>query len=266
MDYREIQPVAALRSVVHCYWTLRAEADSEGARERIVPDGCAEIILNRGSAFRRHGAEGSHVQARSLVVGQLEGPIAIQSTGSIDLIGIRFEPQGLFRLLGVPMHELNGEDLCLGQVDDGLRRELEEAVGTSPVERRVDAVQAVLFHRLDGRAGRGLVGAAVELVEAGTRGTADLARRLGVHRRSLERAFRTEVGLTPKTLARIRRVQRVLACLDGGGGVRGWAEVARAHGYADQSHLIRDFRRLVGTTPGRYQRERGELAAHFELG
>jgi len=264
MDYREIEPASALRPVVRCFWELRGAAEGAGAVERIVPDGCTEIILNRGSAFRRFTGDEAHLQAKSLVVGQLEGPISIQSTGSIDLLGIRFEPQGLFRVLGVPMHELTGADLCLGQVDETLRRELEEA-GASARDR-VAAVQAALFRRVDGRWEHGLVRSAVELVEGGARSMAEVVRRLGVNRRTLERAFRLEVGLSPKGLARIRRVQRVLARLDEGGVVRSWAEVAGAHGYADQSHLIREFRQLVGTTPGRYQRERSELAAHFEMG
>jgi len=69
---------------------------------------------------------------------------------------------------------------------------------------------------------------------------------------------------------RIRRLQGVLGALDPlgqlrrNGSTRGWAELAALHGYTDQSHLIRDFRLLAGTTPERYVAERTPLASLIE--
>ncbi len=59
--------------------------------------------------------------------------------------------------------------------------------------------------------------------------------------------FREQVGLTPKTAARVLRFRSLCRRLDAE-PVR-WAEIAYDCGYADQSHLIREFRKLAGTTP-----------------
>ena len=265
MHYSEAPPTPPLRPFVRCVWHLRSDAgDSE--EERIVPDGCAELIVNRGDAFRRlDGSNGSHRQAQVLLVGQLRAPIWIVPTGRIDLLGIRFQPGGLHALTGVPMHEITGEDFCVGQLDERLRARF-AAAGELPEESsRVRAVETVLAEELLSRDARpGLIARAVADIERGVRTSDGLSRSVGIHRRALERSFRTEIGLTPKQLIRIHRLQSVLAHLDECRRAPDWASLAAAHGYVDQSHLIRDFKQLAGTTPARHLASRTDLATCFE--
>jgi AraC-like DNA-binding protein len=75
-----------------------------------------------------------------------------------------------------------------------------------------------------------------------------LAEELGCSHRHLIASFRREVGLPPKTVARIVRFERALE-LARRPGRPGWASIAQDTGYADQAHLIRDFRAFAGTTP-----------------
>ncbi len=77
----------------------------------------------------------------------------------------------------------------------------------------------------------------------------ELARLANLSPFHLARVFRDEVGLPPhayQTQARLGRARSLL--------LQGWpaAHVAQETGFADQSHLIRHFKRLVGVTPGRY--------------
>ena len=64
--------------------------------------------------------------------------------------------------------------------------------------------------------------------------------------RRLERAFRDRVGVSPKRLARILRFRSAYVALARGGAQ---AAVAFDAGYADQAHLLRDFRELAGAPP-----------------
>jgi methylphosphotriester-DNA--protein-cysteine methyltransferase len=64
-------------------------------------------------------------------------------------------------------------------------------------------------------------------------------------------AFRDQVGLPPKLLARILRFDRVVARLRTQDPER-WADVAYDAGYYDQAHFNRDFRELAGTTPSAF--------------
>ena len=78
--------------------------------------------------------------------------------------------------------------------------------------------------------------------------------RLGRSRRHLATRFREQIGLPPKTVARILRFDRAVALLGGGGATL--AELAFECGYYDQAHLNRDFRAVRRHLPGRASRAR----------
>jgi len=273
MEYVELVPEPKLRPFLSCFWSLQANAEGQAQDvERILPDGCPEIIVNRADPFRRLQADGSsREQEDVLLVGPFKRAVTILPTGEVDLIGIRFEPGGLHALLGLPMHELEGIDTCLSQADSRLRAELLNACRPGPLQLRLPELERLFKTWLErtrsaSLTNAGLVGAAVRFVETRLYNADGIAAALGIHRRALERIFRTEVGLSPKVYARIHRLQTVLQQLDDPRAVHDWATLAQANGFSDQSHLIREFRLLAGTTPKRYLDERTALASCFEAG
>jgi AraC-like DNA-binding protein len=76
----------------------------------------------------------------------------------------------------------------------------------------------------------------------------ELARRAGLHSRTLERAFRRYVGKSPKWVLRRYRLIDAAERLAGGDGAT-IAVIAQDVGYYDQAHFARDFRALVGVSP-----------------
>ena len=245
MNYSEIEPRRELAPFVKCFWRLEGSPD-EPAVERVVPDGCCEIVLNRADPFR--GVEAERIQPRLMLVGQIRRFIRIQPTGRVDLLGVRFRPGGMFPFLGVPMAELTDERIDLGDVCRRLRRDLEGA--------DLEQVEERLLDRL-GRRGR--VAGAVRLIErsGGEVRIGDLGSA-----RSLERAFRKEVGVPPKLLARIVRFQQVIRSVERTARLD-WARLAVEAGYYDQAHLIRDFKHFAGMTPGRYFASEHPMADFF---
>jgi AraC-like DNA-binding protein len=83
---------------------------------------------------------------------------------------------------------------------------------------------------------------------------------VGVTRQYLARAFRREVGITPKQLARIARMQRAAAALRRGVDL---ARLAAELGYFDQSHLTHELRDLAGITPAAVAAERPIALSHL---
>ena len=78
----------------------------------------------------------------------------------------------------------------------------------------------------------------------------DLAAELGASLYQLIRAFKQTFGLTPESFRRQLRVERARALLIGDSRL---ADIAANAGFADQSHMTREFRRLVGLTPAAYR-------------
>ena len=88
---------------------------------------------------------------------------------------------------------------------------------------------------------------------------ADVAADLGVSHGHLDREFTRIVGLSPRRLARLLRVERLLEAIDIDADVA-WADLAAGLGWADQSHMIRDVKRHTGSTPSAYLAARRAFA------
>jgi AraC-like DNA-binding protein len=91
----------------------------------------------------------------------------------------------------------------------------------------------------------------------------ELAAVTGLGPFALLRAFRAETGLPPHAYLNQLRVRQARCLLDGGLAP---AQVAAHTGFADQAHLTRHFKRVVGVPPGAYQRERRPAARTYKTG
>jgi AraC-like DNA-binding protein len=93
------------------------------------------------------------------------------------------------------------------------------------------------------------------LLRAGGRvGIRELARETGWSERHLSEVMGRETGLTPKQAARVIRFDRTRRLLQARPEVR-LADLAVGCGYADESHLDREFRALAGVPPRRWLAE-----------
>lgn len=111
--------------------------------------------------------------------------------------------------------------------------------------------------RLDTR-----VAEALQALASGPRVTA-ACRALGVSERSLERLLQAATARSPRYWQGLARARRAAAALAGGQAL---AEIAADHGYADQAHMNRAFRRWFATTPARLRADPVLLAMALEPG
>ena len=250
MHYREIKPTPPLRSFVECFWTLEGDGSADPSPpERILPDGCVELILNFGDRFLQHVDGERRRQPRNFIVGQMTGPILISASGVVQLLGIRFQPGGTRRFLDLPANEITDRVVELGGLSSEFERDLLKSCEHAfELEQKMAAVDAFLVSRLGhGKFDANLLALAASIIDRrGLVSVDQLASGAGVSSRQLERRFLQEVGLGPKLLARIVRFQQVFRAVDSNPA---WAEVAVACGYYDQAHLIRDFNQFAQQTP-----------------
>jgi AraC-like DNA-binding protein len=166
-------------------------------------------------------------------------------------------PLGAYRLLGLPMDELSGQLADLADVLGAAGRRLAEHLRQAPGWRqRFTLMDQFLLRRLaSGPRPSPEVGWAWHRLIT-TRGTVPIgwiADEVGWSHKHLIARFRRQAGLRPKTAARLIRLDAVWQHLDEQPEPLDWGQVAADAGYADQAHLIRDFRQFTGTTPTGYQ-------------
>jgi AraC-like DNA-binding protein len=175
------------------------------------------------------------------------------ATGVAHAVIVQLKPGWSTPLLGVaanlltdrivPLDDLwgrAGRDLCLELL---AARSLPEVL-----DRVSDAIALRARHASEPASAR-LARRAVRLLEGDEVRVDSVARRLGVTARHLRRAFTETIGIGPKDFARTVRLRRAVR---EAATSRDWGRIAADAGYYDQSHLITDFRELVGLTPGAF--------------
>ncbi|MFF0082237.1 helix-turn-helix domain-containing protein [Streptomyces canus] len=240
-----------LRSCVG-YW----EAVATPYEARLVPTGRATLLISLAEPFsqvRRLGVpDTGGGSIGSLVVGLEDRPAICTHPGGQEAIRVEFTPLGGYRLFGLPMSELT--NLAVG-IRDVLGPEagvlVERMAATPDWAARFDLLDAALLARLEygplptpevARAWHVLAGS------AGAVPIARIAAEVGWSQGYLTRRFTQQIGLTPKTSARVLRFRHAVALL--GRGATSLTEISTACGFYDQAHLNREFRAIAGTTPG----------------
>jgi AraC-like DNA-binding protein len=242
-------------------------ARSGRAPERVLPDGCPELIVHVGDPFARLIGRRWVVQPRAFLAGTLTRPWMLRAGRRVDTVGIRFRPGATTSVLPLAMAEARDRELRLASlVDASTVRALIEPIREAESDTvRFAAMEDWLKARLAcARPRRSTARPAVQLIlkAQGRQRIDDVARALGWSRRRIERAFAQDLGIRPKLFARIVRLNAVLATLDE--PERGSAvDLALETGYFDQAHLLRDFRVLAGRAPRSRREIDGELARHF---
>jgi AraC-like DNA-binding protein len=139
---------------------------------------------------------------------------------------------------------------------DGIRLLTERLAAAPNAFARFDLLENDLRRRLDQRArpDQGIVEATRRLRSSqGMVRIDSLCRELGTSRATLSRKFGEQVGLAPKTYARVVRISALMQRL-AQNGLDDWAMLAEDFGYHDQAHLIHDFQEFCGATPAEFLR------------
>ena len=221
-----------------CWSTV--SAGSENAFYEILPDGYIDLII-RFSATR----------CQAFLFGPATEKASIEIDEGYDYFCARFRPGQALLLDDVHPATLVDSYVELPRILGTGVGSLGDRLYSSPTHlSRQRLVESLLRHaRPLVRDERCRWGAALVDECGGQLPVADVASRLGMNRRSLERLFLNQMGMTPKRLSRIIRLQHLLMRLRFG-NYHNLTDLAYVCGYTDQSHMIRDLRDLTGCLPG----------------
>lgn len=274
MTLEKRKPRPPLDRFVDVFWYFRGAANGacRQGKERALPDGCLQLVINlREDRHRIYDRQDFQVRAEvngCLIVGPQSEYSVIDTTADMHLTGVHFKPGGAYPFLAPPAAELHGKQVPLDSVWGSSTSELRERLLEAPdVQQRFDVLEDALLTR----ATRALechaaVRFAIERIEAGPSAStiAAVVEQTGLSPRHFIEIFRQQVGLTPKLFCRVRRFQQALACIASSRPVR-WTDVALDAGYFDQAHFIHDFRAFSGISPSMYRESRPWHANHVPI-
>lgn len=248
-------PVAPLASFISTIWYYAGYTQPH-AFERIMPDGTLGLVVNldedRIRVYDRNDPAKYSAFSGALITGAHAEHFIIDTAEQRCVLGVQFWPGGAWPFLDVPADELQGFHV---PVEGSLRERILEA--RTPLAR-CRVMEVALLERAQGRLElRPDIHAAIRTFEANRRPEEFLTRRF------TER-FRSSVGLTPKTFARVRRFQAALKKISQGGDPD-WLDIALSCGYYDQAHFNHDFRAFSGINPTTYLAKRTPHLNHVPL-
>lgn len=249
--YREHAPRPALRPRVRAIWELAGACD-DPAPQRMIPDGTMSLWFNFGAPLTSRSGDDVPTGG-AVLLGELRRPFEISSRGALDLVGVSFWTGRAGAFFDAPLRELVDRQVADPPLATAHARAGVRAVAAAAPRDRIALVQDALSSALAvPRRASPPVRQALALLgrDHEPPRVASLAETVGVSPRHLERGFADEVGIAPKSLASVLRFRRALAAITTGGAEL--AAIALDCGYADQSHMVRDFTRFAGVPPTRF--------------
>jgi AraC-like DNA-binding protein len=267
--YREFVPCTALYADVYAIFSFVPGSSSPPPHRSLrceVPfrdptfcspqfaDGHVSMLFELGHTC---GVDGRWRSDGSAPRGSVTGPMSevgrTKGSDRPDMVGVYFRPGRAAAFLRAAMSDLTDRTVAIDDMwgTEGVR--LSEELSELDEAGRINRLESYLLALLsDARPPTGSIDmsavAAHVLRHRGRVTIEAMADDAGVSRQHFSRQFRERLGISPKRYCRLARFQSGLAHAYARGKVD-WAETALDLGYADQSHMIAEFRQFSALTP-----------------
>ena len=257
MNYQTFEPHADLAPLVKCYWTLQVPAQKDVQRQLVIPDGCIEMAFVFGDEIKRYTSDDEFIIGpREVIIGQITETTYIEPTGYVDSFTVRFYPYGFANFVSTPLEALATTETPLarffGEASAG--RLAHRMIQAGDTKARIAIIEEFLLSRLsDTGTIDTIVQTTIETMFAtkGSSAIKAMVKNDASKRRQLEREFKQKIGISPKQLGKVIRLQTALKRVLNRQSET-LTEIAYESEYYDQAHFIKDFREFTGTTPKKF--------------
>ncbi len=253
--YQEYRPSSILEKIVDTYWYNAFDNSREQycKLQRRLPYGMAELIIhlnqNRSEGFL-NGQWRPFPEA--CLAGVMEGPVLWRMPGQTALFGIRFKPESIVKLFGFSIKGLANTfidaDFFLNKEISSIIKNIQE-VSDNPL--RIFFMEAFLLNQIRRfEYTNNCFSTALDLIRNTNQiySVDELSRAVYISERQLQRVFKGNLGVGPKSYIQIIRFRKIYDLLQTTPSVS-CHDVVFNFGYADQAHFIRDFKAFSGKTP-----------------
>jgi AraC-like DNA-binding protein len=237
-DYREYAPPRSLADHFLCFWTQSITGCQGEYAQRVLPDGCIDLIFINEEA--------------PIVVGPWVNHFVAWFPAGTTIVGARWRPGRAPALLGHPSSELLNQSVALRDVwSVTLSSSFEQVSGQPNLLARKSSLEDMLLSLLpDAPPSDPIVNVSIQWLARHPHGrVGQLSRWIGISGRQLQRRFSASVGYGPKSFQSILRFQRLLHLAGRVGSRGGLAELSADVGYGDQPHMTREVQRFSGCPP-----------------
>lgn len=236
---RFFPPSRAMEPFIEHFWIQQTPSNPVGRTWRIIPDANPYLIFSVSS-------EDSRIYGRCALIGPRSRFADVTMANRILTCGARLRPGALPLLTHFPASDFTDRSVLVEDVFGRQGKRMIEQLGElrSPI-----AAISVISDFLSQKWGH-------HRVASLPRGTytrvEEMASQTSLPIRTLRARLMQHVGLSPKRVIRIERLQRALVSSQGRSVA--WADIAASSGYADQAHMIREFHDLLGESPTAWSR------------
>jgi YesN/AraC family two-component response regulator len=188
-----------------------------------------------------------------MLLGQITKQFYIEPTGYVNTFAIRFYPYGFTNFTDLPLNELANKETPLSILfgDEKTEKLSREIIQAQTTKKRINIVERFLFGRLNDKVTiDNIVKSTIDtmFLSKGSKSINDMLRDDLQRRKRLERKFNKQIGISPKQLAKVIRLQATLQMLLNQ-TTKTLTNIAYENEYYDQAHFIKDFKEFTGVTP-----------------
>ena len=261
----QILPSKELLPYIKHYLFLESAADSQKTL-RLFSDGNTGIVflLNQG----RLSINQSDHLPQSFLYGQISHFKDLCLIERISFIIVVFQPDGLYKLLGVPAHELKDQIIGLQDIfGQSAERLYDQLMYRNHPTVKLNALNTFFYTLAIQNKSLGQTSFSNVLKyitdHNGLLSVEELLKHSSHTERHMERIFAEQVGMSPKKFVSIVQLHFFLKLLRNKADDTTLTTISYESGYFDQSHLIRTFKKYTGFTPSIYLNNTSRLAINF---
>ena len=274
MHYIEALPDNIFTNHIESYWQIKTVNSDTQEIELLLPTCTFNIIFSERPCLVKSKANvhWKHLKPGGTFFGQTNSSIIIKSKHPINLLGIRFKPFAFSKKIQQPAYLLNDDFIALKEWFPlksqmvSLIEKINMKDDHETLFKRFDELMFIFFK--DSLTVDEKLRAQLNFImdRKGAMKISELFSEFGVSKVTLRNHFINKVGLTPKKVSQIWRMNYVLQ-LKAENPQLSLTEMSLQAGFYDQAHFIKDFKQIFSLTPRKFFNEKPEIfkLAHHNI-
>jgi AraC-like DNA-binding protein len=258
---QEFPSSAALDPYIEHFW--QGDFNVSAAKllaQRVVPSGFIDLIVHLTDTRCEFLQNTSFYSTPDyLLVGLYTRSFPIHFKGLVKVFGIRFKPEGIYHLFGMPAAEFLEAPVDLESLNGYHFRDFCHRLrDKSCIADMIALCEQFFLQQLhNSKLNLYYLNRAAELIRQrkGMLTMEELAGQVYISIRQLEREFKQKIGISPKQYMRLARLSEANRLLDSGKSID-LTGLSYACGFADQAHFIREFKIFIGEKPTVFLKQR----------